>query len=211
MNHIMKIVRSLEEPGLLIKGVSDTIKNEAKNKKVHFLVWYQVHEVLVYQELCLQVKAQLQLVKAQLKQVKAQSEQARILNAASFFNKFNGVYSTNDLPKTKGEANLDKFRSIETYCIAFYVNGNNRRASQDAIYFDSFGVEYTPKEIKRFIANQNIIPNIYRIQAHDSIMCRYFCIAFIDFMLKGKTLLGYKNSFSPYEYEKNDQIILKYF
>ena len=40
MNHIMKIVRSLEEPGLLIKGVSDTIKNEAKNKKVHFLVWY---------------------------------------------------------------------------------------------------------------------------------------------------------------------------
>ena len=35
---IMKIVRSLEEPGLLIKGVSETIKNEAKNKKVHFLV-----------------------------------------------------------------------------------------------------------------------------------------------------------------------------
>ena len=68
-------------------------------------------------------------MKAQLKQVKAQSEQARILNAAAFFNKFNGVYSTNDLPKIKGGANLDKFRSIETYCIAFYMNGNNRRAS----------------------------------------------------------------------------------
>ena len=30
MNDIMKIVKSLEEPGLLMKGVSETIKNEAK-------------------------------------------------------------------------------------------------------------------------------------------------------------------------------------
>ena len=38
-----------------------------------------------------------------------------------------------------------------------------------------------------------------------------FCIEFTDFMLKGKSLLNYSNLFSPYEYDKNDQIILKYF
>ena len=54
-------------------------------------------------------------------------------------------------------------------------------------YFDSFGVKYIPKEIKKFIGNKNIITNIYRIQAYDSIMCGYVCIGFIDFMLKGKS------------------------
>ena len=52
--------------------------------------------------------------------------------------------------------------------------------------------------------------NIYRIQAHDSIMCGYVCIGFIGFMLKGKNLLDYKNLFSPNDYEKNDEIILKF-
>ena len=53
--------------------------------------------------------------------------------------------------------------------------------------------------------------NIYRIQPYDSIMCGYFCIRFIDFMLKGKSLLDYTNLFSPNDYEKNDKITLKYF
>ena len=53
--------------------------------------------------------------------------------------------------------------------------------------------------------------NIYRIQAYDSVMCRYFCIGYIDFMLKGKSLLEYSNLFSPNDYEKNDKIKLKYF
>ena len=53
-------------------------------------------------------------------------------------------------------------------------------------YFDSFGVEHISKEIKEFVKNKNIITNIVRIQAYDSIMCGYFCIGFIDFMLAGK-------------------------
>ena len=48
-------------------------------------------------------------------------------------------------------------------------------------------VEPIPKEIKKLIGNKNVIRNIYRIQAYDSMMCRYFCIGFIDFMLKGKS------------------------
>ena len=50
-------------------------------------------------------------------------------------------------------------------------------------YFNSFGVEHITKKIKAFINNKNITTNIFRIQVYDSIMCRYFCISFIDFML----------------------------
>ena len=78
-------------------------------------------------------------------------------------------------------------------------------------YFDSFGVEHIPKEIKTFIKNRNIKTNIFRIQAYDSIMCEYFCIGFIDFMFKGKTLTEYTNLFSPSDFTKNDNIILNYF
>ena len=122
--------------------------------------------------------------------------------------RFNGVYSRNNLPKIKDGAyaiNLDGHNSIETHWIALYVKVN------DIVYFDSFGVEHIPKEIKRFIGNKNIITNIYRIQAYNSIMCGYFCIGIIDFLLKGKSLLDYTNLFSPNDYDKNDKIILKYF
>ena len=83
--------------------------------------------------------------------------------------------------------------------------------AEKVTYFDSFGVEYIPKEIRKFLGNKSNITNIYRIQAYDLIMCRYFCIRFIDFVLKGKGLLEYTNSFSPNEYKKNVKIILKYF
>ena len=120
---------------------------------------------------------------------------------------FNGVYSRNNLPEIKDGAyviNLDEFKSMGTQWIELHANGNN------IIYFDSFGVEHIPKEIKKFIGNKIIITNIYRIQAQDPIMCGYFCIEFIDFMLKGKSLLDYTNLFSSNKYENNVKIILKY-
>ena len=119
--------------------------------------------------------------------------------------KFNGVYSRNNLVKRKDGAyvvNLDEFQSTGTDWKSFYVNDNN------VIYFCSFRVEHISKEIKKFIGNKNIITDIYRIQEYDSITCGYFCIRFIDFMLKGKSLLDYTNLFSPNEYEKNDKIII---
>ena len=76
--------------------------------------------------------------------------------------------------------------------------------AKNVTYFPSFGVEHIPKEIRKFIENQNFKINIYRIQAYDSIMWEYFCIGFFDFMLKGKTLLEYTNLFSPNDYKKND-------
>ena len=88
----------------------------------------------------------------------------------------------------------------------FVCNAKNVR------YFDSFGVEHIPKGIRKFIGNKNVTTNIYRIQAYDSIMYGWiFCIGFIDFMLKGESLLQYTNLFSPNEYKKNDKVILKYF
>ena len=85
------------------------------------------------------------------------------------------------------------------------VNNNN------VTYFDSFGDEHIPKEIKAFIKNKNIKTNTFRRQAYDSIMCGYFCIRFICFMLKGKTLTEHTSLFSPSNFKKNDDMILNYF
>ena len=75
-----------------------------------------------------------------------------------------------------------------------------------------FGVEHIPEEIKKFINRSlSITTNIFRIQAYDSIMCGYFCIGFINFMLAGKTLTDFTNLFSPNNFKKNDDIILNYF
>ena len=53
--------------------------------------------------------------------------------------------------------------------------------------------------------------NIFRVQANDSVMCGYFFIGFIDFMLAGKKLTDYANLFSPHDFKKSDHIILSYF
>ena len=94
-------------------------------------------------------------------------------------------------------------------------NNNN---NNNVIYFNSFGVEHIPKEIKAFVnhplssasQNKNIKTNIFRIQAYDSIMCGYFCIGFIHFMFKEETLTEYTNLFLPNNFKKNDDIVLNY-
>ena len=92
--------------------------------------------------------------------------------------------------------------------------------NNNVTYFDSFSVEHIPKEIKEFInrpplrdtlQNENTTTNIFRIQAYNSIMYKYFCIGFIDFMLARKTLTEYANLFSPNNFYKNDDIILNYY
>ena len=122
--------------------------------------------------------------------------------------KFNGVYSRNNLSKIKDGAyiiNLYEYESIGTHWIALYVNAEN------LAYFDSFGVENIPNKIRKFIGDEDIKTNICRIQIYNSVMCGYFCIGFIDFMLAGKKLTDYTNLFSPYDFKKNDDIIFTYF
>ena len=67
-----------------------------------------------------------------------------------------------------------------------------------------------PSSLERS-AIARIKSNIFRIQAYDSIMCGYFCIEFINYMLRGKTLLDYTNLFSPNDFKKNDRVIKRIF
>ena len=87
--------------------------------------------------------------------------------------KFNGVYSRNKLTKIKDVAyviHLDEYKSIRTHWIDLYVNAEN------VTHFNSFGIEHIPKEIKKLIVNKNIITNIYKIQAYDSIIVHTFVL-----------------------------------
>ena len=123
--------------------------------------------------------------------------------------RFNGVYSRDNLPKTiKNGAyviNLDEYVDVGTHWIALYVKNN------EVIYFDNFGIEHIPKEVKKSIGVRNIKTNTFGMQAYDSVMCGYFCIGFIDFMLKNKSLTDFTSLFSPYDFKKNGDIILSYF
>ena len=121
---------------------------------------------------------------------------------------FNGVYSRNNLPNKikKGTyvINLDEYENTGTYWVSLFVK------PKYTVNFDSFGVEHIPKEINKFI-NNDIKSNIFKIQAYDSIMCGYFCIEFINCMLKSKTLLDYTYLFSPNDFKKNDRILKRIF
>ena len=97
--------------------------------------------------------------------------------------RFNGAYSRHNLPdKIKHGAyivNLDEHHDIGTHWVALHAN------NKTVTYFDSFGVEHIPKEVKKFINNKNIVANIYQVQNYDSIMCGYFCIRFTSYMFMG--------------------------
>ena len=128
--------------------------------------------------------------------------------------RYNGAYWRNNLLKIKDEVYLihpDECKWIRTHWVTLHVNDNNKRSSNDATYFDSFGVEHIPKEIKEFIGNRNVIKNIFRIQDCNAIMPGYFCIGFIGFMLKSKSLWQYTNSFGPNEYKKKYKVIPIFF
>ena len=128
-----------------------------------------------------------------------------------YFNRikgYNGVFSRNNLPKLKNGAyviNLDHSENTGTHWIVIFMKNN------EVIYFDNFGVEYIPKEMIKSIGNKNIKSNIFRIQDNNSIMCGYFCILFIEYILNNKTLTNFTNLFSPRDFKKNDEILKRYF
>ena len=109
-------------------------------------------------------------------------------------------FSRNNLPKKIKDGtyviNLDEYAHVGTHWIALFCNRN------EIVYFDSFGVEHVPKDIKEFIGNKNIKGNIFRVQANDSVMSGYFCKGFIDFVLAGKKFTDFTNLFSPHNFKK---------
>ena len=86
--------------------------------------------------------------------------------------RFNGVYSKDNLPNKTNDLvlaiKLDEYSDTVTHWVALYALNNN------ATYFDSFGIERIPKEIKKVIDQSTVITNIFKIHAYDSIMYGYF-------------------------------------
>ena len=86
--------------------------------------------------------------------------------------RFNGVFSRNNLPKRIKDGayikNLDEYANVGTHWIALFCKKN------EIVCFNSFGVEYIPKEIKEFMkefpGNKNIKTNIFRVQEDNSII-----------------------------------------
>ena len=108
--------------------------------------------------------------------------------------RFNGAFSRNNLPKTRKNGpyviHLDHSKNTGSHWVVLLVKSN------EVIYFNSFGVEHLPIEIKKFIGNRDVKSNIFRIQDYNSILCDYFCILFIKLMLDSKTLTDFTNLFS---------------
>ena len=123
--------------------------------------------------------------------------------------RFNEVCSRNNLPRKIKDAaqviNLDDMQ-MQVHTGLLYL-----KKEVKFVYFDSSGVEHVSKEINKFIRHKNIKANIFRVQANNSIMCEYFCIGFINFMLAAKKLTNCMSMFSPYDFERNHTKDYSYF
>ena len=194
MKDIMKIIQALENSGILLKGVTKTIENKTKEQRGGFLG--MLLGTLGASLLGNLLTGEKGIIRAGDGIVRAGSgSKTKTLNSLLPFHpltnieiieyyknepRFNGVYSRNNLPnKIKKGAyviNLGEYENTGTHWVSLFVKIN------EAIYFDSFGVEHIPKEINKFINSdttkssslKRIKSNIFRIQAHGSIMCGYF-------------------------------------
>ena len=110
-------------------------------------------------------------------------------------------FSGNNLPGIKDGSyviNLDDKKSKVTYWVSLFIDRNT------AICLYSFGIEYIPLEILSKIRDKSITHNIFRLQDNRSIMCGFYCITFIEYMLAGKTLLDYGDL---YKYFKDKYVM----
>ena len=241
MNDIIKIIEILENSGILLKGATKTIENETKEQRGGFLGMLLgtlgaslLGNLLTGGKGIMRagdgiVRAGEGSIASRAKGEGSKKKQLNLLlpchpltniEISEYYKnepRFNGVYSRNNLPnKFKKGAyviHLDEYENTGTHWVSLFVK------PKYTVYFDSFDVEHIPKEINKFINNDTtkssaiarIKSNIFRIQAYDSIMCKYFCIEFINYMLKGKALLDYTNLFSPNDFKKNDQVIKRIF
>ena len=114
--------------------------------------------------------------------------------------RFNIVYSRSNLPKKIKDGayviNFDEYADVDTHWVALFCNRS------EIVYFDSFGVEHVPEEIKELIGTKNIIEKIFRRQANNSVMCGYFCLGFFDFMVAGEKLTDFTNFFAAHDFKK---------
>ena len=142
MNDILKIVKSLEDSGVLLKGVSETIQNEAKEQRGGFLsMLLGTLGASLLGDILSKGLSGKSVIRAGEGTIRAGQDEPR----------FNGIFSRDNLPNTiKNSAyvsNLDEYLDIGTQLVALYVN------NKTIIYFDTFGVEHIPRGIIKFIGN----------------------------------------------------------
>ena len=225
INDILKFIEALENSGILLKGVRKTIENETKEQRGGFLsMLLGTLGASLLGNLLTGGKGIMRAGDGIVRAGEGSGSKKKKPNSLLPFHpltnieiseyyknepKFNGVYSSDNLPnKIKKGAyviNLDEYKNTGTHWVSLFVKDNK------VIYYDSFGMEHIPKEINKFIGNKKNKASIFKIQAYDSIMCGYFCIERINYMLKSKTLLGYTNLFSPNDFKKNDRVIKRIF
>ena len=209
MKDIIEIVKFLEDIGLLLKGVSGTVQNEAREQKGGFL---SILLGTLGATLLGNILAGKGINRAEEGVIRAAYG-----NKRQDYEKKNGFLMsshplTDFVIKNINKMNLDlmvfiqeivykryiiniyitnlyEYSDTGTHWVALYVQNNG------VTYFDSFRVEHILKEIKTFISNENVKTIFFRIQEYDSIMYGYFYIRFIDFMLAGKTLNDFINLF----------------
>ena len=174
MNDINKVIAALENSGILLKGVTKAIENETKEQRGGFLsMLLGTLGASLLRNLLTSGKG---IVRAGDGIVRGGEGSKKKLNLLLPFHpltnteiseyyknepRFNGVYSRNNLPnKIKKGAyviNLDEYENTGTHWVSLFVK------PKYTVYFDSFGIEYIPKEINKFI-NNDIKSNIFRIQ-----------------------------------------------
>ena len=101
--------------------------------------------------------------------------------------------------------NINDNKVKRTHRVSLFIDQNT------AVYFDSFLIKYIPQEVLNKSKIKLLRNNIFVIQDSESIMCGYYGITFIEYMLAWKTWLNYISVFSPNDYKKNNKIIYYYF
>ena len=163
----MKIIEALENSGILLKGVKRAIENEPKGQRGRFLSMLLGTLGASLLSNLLSGKGIMRAGKRIVRAGEGSGSKNKILNSLLPFHpltnieineyyasepRFNGVYSRDNLPNIikKGACiiNLDEYENTGTHWIALFVKTN------EGIYFDSFGIEHIPKEINKFIGNE---------------------------------------------------------
>ena len=101
--------------------------------------------------------------------------------------------------------NLDDQKNKVTYWVSLCVD------RKTGVHSDYFGIEYIPQEVLNKLKDKSITHNLFRIQYDESIMCGFYFIAFIEYLLARKTLLDHTNLISLNGYKKNGKIYIKVF
>ena len=185
--------KSLQDSGVLIDGVTETVKHETKKTEGGFLeaLLAPLAASLVQPVISSVVKS---ISGRGVKRAERGYMDKRFLvplyhlnniEITNYFNyepRFNGIFSKTNLPRIAYVINLDDNKSKGTHWVSLFVVRNT------AVYFDSFEIKYIPLDVLNKIRDNSITHNIFRIQVIESIMCGFYCIAFTEYMLTGKTL-----------------------